>query len=60
LTLTIMGPTVWTKVLGLGPALFPYDSPAIFTVPATFLVCVIASIAVREPLDENQSADLIH
>ena len=57
--LTIMGPTVWTKVLGLGPALFPYDSPAIFTVPATFLVCILASIAVRRPLGGTQSADLI-
>lgn len=57
--LTIMGPTVWTKVLGLGPALSPYDSPAIFTVPATFLVCILASIAVRRPLGGTQSADLI-
>lgn len=41
--LTILGPTVWTKVLGFGPAIFPYDSPAILTVPATFLVCIAAS-----------------
>lgn len=43
--LTIMGPTVWTKVLGLGPALFPYDSPALITVPATFAICWIVSLA---------------
>jgi cation/acetate symporter len=38
--LTAMGPTIWSKVLGLGPAIFPYDSPALFTVPLTlFVVC---------------------
>jgi cation/acetate symporter len=44
-SLTIMGPTVWTKVLGAGAAPFPYDSPALFTVPATFLVCFAVSAA---------------
>ena len=33
--LTAMGPTIWSKVLGLGPAIFPYDSPALFTLPLT-------------------------
>lgn len=46
-TLTIMGPTVWSKVLGLGVAPFPYDSPAILTVPATFLVCLAVSALTR-------------
>jgi cation/acetate symporter len=43
--LTVMGPTVWTKVLGFGTAPFPYDSPALFTVPPTFLVCWAVSLA---------------
>jgi cation/acetate symporter len=47
--LTAMGPTVWSKVLGLGPAIFPYDSPALFTVPLTLLVCWLVSIAKAEP-----------
>jgi len=46
--LTAMGPTIWSKVLGLGPAIFPYDSPALFTVPLTLLVCWLASIATAE------------
>jgi cation/acetate symporter len=47
--LTSMGPTIWSKVLGLGPAIFPYDSPALFTVPLTLLVCWLVSIAKAEP-----------
>src|SRR5580700_2298734 len=47
--LTAMGPTIWSKVLGLGPAIFPYDSPALFTVPLTLFVCWLVSIAKAEP-----------
>jgi cation/acetate symporter len=50
-TLTMMGPTVWTKVLGLGPAPFPYDSPAILTVPAVFLICCTVSFLKRPSMD---------
>jgi cation/acetate symporter len=46
--LTAMGPTIWSKVLGLGPAIFPYDSPALFTVPLTLLICWLMSIATAE------------
>ncbi len=46
--LTAMGPTIWSKVLNLGPALFPYDSPALFTVPLTLLICWLVSIATAE------------
>jgi cation/acetate symporter len=47
--LTAVGPTIWSKVLGLGPAIFPYDSPALFTVPLTLFVCWLVSIAKAEP-----------
>jgi cation/acetate symporter len=50
--LTVMGPTIWSKVLGLGPAIFPYDSPALFTVPLTLLVCWLVSIAKAEPEED--------
>lgn len=46
-TLTVLGPTIWSKVLGMGPAIFPYDSPALLTVPCTFLVCVLVSALTR-------------
>jgi cation/acetate symporter len=54
--LTIMGPTVWSKVLAIGPALFPYDSPALFTVPATFLICWFVSVARRTSSQDKPSA----
>jgi cation/acetate symporter len=47
--LTAMGPTIWSKVLGLGPAIFPYDSPALVTLPLTLLVCWLVSITKAEP-----------
>src|SRR3984893_16466586 len=50
--LTAMGPTIWSKVLGLGPAIFPYDSPALFTVPLTLFVCWAVSIAKAEPEED--------
>jgi cation/acetate symporter len=54
--LTAMGPTIWSKVLGLGPAIFPYDSPALFTVPLTLFVCWLVSIAKAEPEEDWQLA----
>lgn len=56
--LTAMGPTIWSKVLGLGPAIFPYDSPALFTVPLTLFVCWLVSIAKAEPQGDARLAQL--
>jgi cation/acetate symporter len=56
--LTAMGPTIWSKVLGLGPAIFPYDSPALFTVPLTLLVCWLVSIAKAEPERDSKCVEL--
>lgn len=50
--LTAMGPTIWSKVLGLGPAIFPYDSPALVTLPLTLLVCWLVSITKAEPEED--------
>ncbi len=44
LGLVLLSPAVWTNTLGMGPALFPYDNPALFSVPLAFLVTIIASI----------------
>ena len=42
--LLTIGPTVWTKVLGMGPAIFPYDFPTFIVLPAVLVVSYIASI----------------
>ena len=43
LGLTIMSPAVWVAVLGHAQAVFPYGSPAIFSMPAAFLTIWLVS-----------------
>jgi cation/acetate symporter len=37
--MVVLGPSVWEKTLGhpAGSALFPYDSPALFSMPLAFV-----------------------
>ena len=44
LILTILSPAVWVTVLGNAAAIFPYSSPAIFSVPAAFLTIWLVSL----------------
>ena len=50
--LLIIGPTVWTKVLNMGPAIFPYDFPTFFVLPTVLIVAFVASVT-----DKSASAD---
>ena len=43
LSLVFLGPAVWTSTLGLGAAPFPYDNPALFSVPLSFLITILVS-----------------
>jgi cation/acetate symporter len=54
-TLTILSPSIWVLVLGNDPktVLFPYGSPAIFTIPLSFIVCFVVS-----KLDNSRTAKL--
>lgn len=45
--LTVIGPSVWVKVLGFSAPLFTIDPPAIITVPLAFVVCVALSLLDR-------------
>jgi len=47
LGLTILSPAVWVAVLGNAKAVFPYGSPAIFSMPAAFLTIWIVSLLDR-------------
>ena len=49
--LLIIGPTVWTKVLDMGPAIFPYDFPTFVVLPAVLIVAFLASAT-----DNSESA----
>jgi cation/acetate symporter len=44
LGLVLLSPAVWTNTLGLGSAIFPYDNPALFSVPLAFIVTVLVSV----------------
>jgi len=50
--LLIIGPTVWTKVLNMGPAIFPYDFPTFVVLPAVLIVAFVASAT-----DNSESAN---
>jgi cation/acetate symporter len=52
--LTIISPTVWEAALGnpAGSALFPYSSPAIFSMPIAFITIWIVSM-----LDKSKAAN---
>jgi cation/acetate symporter len=41
--LTVLGPAIWVKVLGFATPVFPYDAPALFSMPLAFAVCWIVS-----------------
>jgi cation/acetate symporter len=54
--LLIIGPTVWTKVLGMGPALFPYDFPTFVVLPAVLIVAYLTSITDNSASGNNERA----
>ncbi len=51
--LLIIGPTIWTKILEMGPAIFPYDFPTFVVLPAVIIVAYVASVT-----DSSESAKL--
>ncbi len=49
LVLTILSKPIWVDILGNASAVFPYASPAIFSMPIAFLVIWLASLTDRSP-----------
>lgn len=49
LVLTILSPAVWVAVLGHAAPVFPYSSPAIFSVPIAFFGIYLFSVTDRSP-----------
>ena len=49
LGLTILSPTVWVAVLGYAEPVFPYSSPAIFSMPLAFAVIWLVSVLDKGP-----------
>jgi len=51
--LTVLGPTVWTDTMHMGPAIFPFKNPALFSMPLAFIFAWLMSIT-----DKSECADL--
>jgi len=50
--LIILGPAIWVDILGHAQPLFPYAYPAIFSMPAAFILMWMVSV-----LDNSRTAD---
>jgi len=60
--LIVLGPQVWVSVLGFGEALFPYNYPALFTLPLALLVTWIFSVtdgSERAVVDRDNFSKLL-
>ncbi len=60
--LIIVGPQVWVSVLGFEKALFPYNYPALFTLPLALLVCWLFSVtdkSARAQVDKDNYQKLL-
>jgi len=42
--LTVVGPAIWVKIFGFEKAVFPYDAPALFSMPLAFAGCWLVSV----------------
>ena len=54
--LVVLSPAVWVTVLGNAQAIFPYDHPALFSMPLAFLVIVVVSKLDRSTRAERERA----
>ncbi len=57
--LTVLSPAIWVKVLGNAAPIFPYDAPALFSMPLAFLGCWVVSKMdnSRQAQEESQLFD---
>ncbi len=54
--LTILSPGIWVKVIGLTDAPFPYDNPALFSMPLGFLGCWLGSVLAAGSAESQAEA----
>jgi cation/acetate symporter len=54
--LMILGPTVWVEIVGNERAVFPYQYPALFSMPAAFLVTTLVSVLDRSAAGASDRA----
>ena len=49
--LTVLSPSIWHDVLGFPAGIFPYNAPALFSMPLAFIACYVVSV-----MDSSQAA----
>ena len=62
IVLIVLGPQVWVSVLGNAEPLFPYNYPALFTMPLAFVVIIVGSVldrSERGKIDRQNYHDLL-
>ncbi len=57
LTLIIIGPQVWVSVMGNPEPLFPYNYPALFTMPLAFFVIWLVSVSDQSERGQQDRAN---
>jgi len=57
IVLILLSPTVWVDIFNNESALFPLKNPALFSMPAAFLVGVVVSLLTPEKEAENKFED---
>ena len=55
--LIVLSPTIWVDILGYASPIFPLRNPAIVSMPAAFMVGILASLGTREPKAEAMFDD---
>ncbi len=55
--LVILSPGVWKAVFGNAEAVFPYDHPALFSMPLAFLVSIVVSRLDRSASARRERAE---
>ncbi len=54
--LLILGPTVWTAILKMGPAIFPMDFPTIVVLPLVLIVAYVVSVTDNSASAQQERA----
>ena len=55
--LIVLSPTIWVDIIGHAAPIFPLRNPAIVSMPAAFLIGIVASLLTREPEAERKFDD---
>lgn len=58
-TMILLGPEVWVKVLQHDSPIFPYNNPALFSIPTAFIVTFVVSTLDKSPAAEAERAKFI-